>query len=827
MRQAGLTSIQYTRDTRQALRSLSSRPGFTLAAGLTIALGIGGATAVFSAVDAVLLKPLPYQQPGQLVRIYAASVQQPQAAGFVSPVAFLAYRDPSGTLQGVAATGTYDQTGADLGTGDEAHRIRTLRVSAEYFDVLRAPPLMGRGFTRVEEDGPPTDDGRSGTVVVLSHRLWRDWFHSDPGVLGRTLVMSGVPFTVVGVMRPGFADPISGSGIDAWIPLDLATGRIPAKLNDHFLTLIGRLRPGASINQARAALDAATERLTARLADPSSGHRNDRTQLVPLKEDVVGSASRALELLFGAVGLALLLVCVNVANLQLVRGSERHEEFAVRSALGAGRGRMLRQLLSESLVLSAAGAVAGLGLAVLAMRLLAQLGARSIPRLSGMTLDLRVLSFTAMAATVSAILFGMAPAWRAARTDPADVLRGVGRANTADRAQGRLRRALVVAQVALAFMLLAGAAVLLASYRAVTEEPLGFDAEGVLTFRVALPDVRYDSIARARFHRDLDASLATIPGVRAAGAVSWLPAAGDHHEWDAHAVTGPLAGTPAGDAYAENRIITPDYFRALRIPLLAGRAFDETDVAGAPDRVLIGKSLADRLFPAVDPVGQQVRSGGRVSSVIGIVPDVATNPEGRRAQYIYRAHAQFAGDRNWTLFEVVSATGAAAHDPMTLVPLIRRRLAALDPRLVADQPAPLSDVVGRGLAQRKFTLLILLAFAATALALAALGIFGTLSYVVRLRGPEFGIRLALGASPRSILRAVLRQGMAVTGVGVLVGLAGAAAVSRVLMSMVFHVGPLDPTALVAAGLLLGLCGGIAAYLPARRAAAADPKEALE
>jgi putative ABC transport system permease protein len=827
MRPYGGSSIGHLNDVHRAVRRLSSRPGFTAVAVLTIALGLGGATAVFSAVDAVLLRPLPYQQPGQLVRIYAASVQQPDARGFVSPVAFLAYRDPSGTMQGIAATQTYDETGADIGSGDDVRRVRTLEVSAEYFDVLRAAPVMGRGFTREEEDGPPTDQGRGAPVVVLSHGLWHDWFHADPRVLGRTLVMSGLPYSVVGVMPVGFADPISGPDIDAWVPLDLASGRIASQLGNHWLTLIGRLQPGTSIAQAHAALDGATEHLTASLTSPSSSHRDDRTNFLPLKDDVVGSASRALELLFGAVGLVLLLVCVNVANLQLVRGSERRQEFAVRSALGAAGGRMMRQLLGESLVLAAAGAVAGLGVAFLAMRGLERLGAASIPRLGGMALDVRVLLFAAAAATASAVLFGMAPAWRAARTDPADVLRGAGRANTSDRAQGHVRRALVVAQVALAFVLLAGAGVLVASYRAVTEEPLGFDDRGVLAFRVALPGARYDSLARAGFYERFDARLAALPGVQAAAGISWLPATGDHHNWDAHAVTGPLAGSPEGDYFADNRVITPDYFRALGIPLLAGRSFDAGDVRSVPDRIIVSTSLAERLFPGTSALGQQVRSGGRVSTVIGVVPDVATNMEGRTAPYIYRAHAQFAGDRNWALFEVVATKGAAAARPMALMPAIRRQLVELDPQLVADRPALLGDVVGRGMAQRKFTLLILLTFAGTALVLAALGIFGTLSYVVRLRGPEFGIQLALGASPRTILGGVLRQGAVVTGAGILLGLAAAAALSRVLASMVFHVRPLDPPALVAAALVLGLCGGVAAYLPARRAALADPKTALE
>jgi len=807
------------RDARHAAQRLRSRPGFTAAVVLTLALGIGGITAVFSAVDAVLLKPLPYEAPGQLVRIYAASVLDPAAEAVVTPVHFLAYRQHPASLQDIAAINTYDATGADIGTGDDVRRIRTLQVSADYFDVLRVRPALGRPFDRSEENGPPIDEGIGAPVVILSHRLWVERFHGDRGVVGRTLTMSGEPFTVVGVMPDGFSDPIVRRDVDAWIPLDLTTGHDMANIDNHWLTLIGRLAPGVSPAQAQADLDLVTERLT----EPYPANHDDRTHLVPLKEDVVGSASRALELMLGAVALVLLLVCVNVANLQLVRATERAGEFAVRSALGAGRRRLVVQLLIESLVLAAAGAAAGLIVARLAMSGLRALGASSIPRLASLTLDVPVLLFSLAIAAASAVLFGMVPAWHAARTDPADVLRGTGRANSADRAHGRLRGALVVSQVALAFVLLVGAGVLLMSFRAVADTPLGFRTDGVLVFQVHLPDARYDSTARASFYEQLNQKIRAIPGVQAAGGVSWLPASGHYHSWGVRALSGPLMGTSKGNSGADNRVISADYFSALGIPILEGRAFDAGDVAGAPDRVIISKGLADALFPGIDPIGQKIGTGGRASTVIGIVPEVAVSVEGERLHYVYHAHTQFAGDRNWALFEVVATHGS----PDALIPVVRKVLAQLDAQLVMDHPEPLADVVGRGTAQRKFTLILLLAFAATALLLAALGIFGTFSYVVRLRGQEFGIRIALGASPGSVLRAVLRQGAGVVAAGIVLGLAGAAAVSRVLASMVFRVGALDPRALLGATVVMAVCGGIAAWLPARRAAAADPRSALQ
>ena len=804
---------------RPAFRSLRHNPGFFITSVLTIALGVGGTTAVFSAVDAVMLKPLPYRAPGQLVRIYSSSSRNPDGRGVVTPVHYVTYRREAGTLQSVAAINLYDRSGADIGTGNDVRRIRTLSVSADYFDVLKTLPALGRPFTRGEENGPKFDGSVAAPVVILSHSLWRDRFHSDPNIVGTSLTMSGVPYTVLGVMPVDFADPVAGSDVDAWVPLNLTPGTDPQNITDHYLSLIGRAQPGLTDQQVTAELDGITERLTA----PYPRLHDDRVAVVPLKEDVVGSAGRALGLMLGAVGLVLLLVCVNVANLQLVRGSERARELAVRSALGAGPSRLVRQLFTESAIIAAAGAILGLVCGRLGMSALRALGASSIPRLAGMRLDFSVLAFAIAVGGAAALLFGVAPAWHASRVDPADALRGSGRSTTGDRAQGRLRAGLVVCQVALAFVLLSSAGVLLASLRNVANTPLGVAPDSVMTFRVYLPDARYDSTARAIFYETLNARIEALPGVRSAAGVSWLPATTGYHNWGVNAVTGPLAGSQQGNAGADNRVITSDYFRTVGIPLLAGRAFDAGDRMGSPDRVIISKALADRLFPGVDPLGQELQAAGRTNTVIGVVPDVAVDVQGRRLPYVYHAHSQFAGNRNWPLFEVVATRGGA---PDGLVADLRTTLQGLDPLLVLDHPAPLVDVIGRGTAQRKFTLVTLLAFAGTALALAGLGVFGVLSYAVRLRSTEFGIRLALGATPWSIVTGVLRQGGVVIAMGLGLGLGGAVLGSQVLASMVFHVSPLDPRVLMAAAVTLAVLGTGAAWIPARRAAAADPRTVL-
>ncbi|MEO8448419.1 MAG: ABC transporter permease [Gemmatimonadota bacterium] len=798
-------------DVAHTIRGLVRSPGFSIVVVLTLAIGIGGTTAVFSAVDAVLLQPLPYQQPGQLVRLYQYYAGKTDDVGFVTPVHYLAYRGRMASFESTAAMFTYHQSGADIGGSERPERIQLLPVSPEYFGVVRVQPRLGRGFQAQEENGA--------RVVVLSDELWQREFQGDRSAVGRNLTMSGVPYTVVGVMPPGFTDPIAGR-IDAWVPEDLSEGRDPSNSGNHYLTVIARLRPLTPVARAQAELDA----LGVALARDYPNNNEIRARLAPLKEDIVGPASRSLEIMLGAVALVLLLVCVNIANLLLVRGSERAREFALRSALGAPRTRLVRQLLIESVILALAGAGAGLVLARGIMSAIVALGSGSIPRLTTLSLEPRLLAFSVAVASLSALVFGLAPALRSTRTEPGDVLRDQSRSATGSGSQSRLRSGLVVSQVALAFVLLAGAGVLIASFERLRRMDLGVETDGVLTFELQLPAARYDSIMRARFYQELAVQVERIPGVRAAGGISKLPATGTYNVWSAEAMTGPLAGAKGARVVAEQRVVSGDYFRTLGIPLLGGRAFDARDVAGAQPRVIISKRLAELIFPDVDPIGQRVRAGNRVSEVVGVVPDVALDVEGRRAlPYVYHPHAQFAGDRNWELSQVVSATVPFEQ----LEPVVRRTLAVLDPELVMYRPTTLAETIGRGTAGRLFTVRILTSFALVALALAALGLFGVLSYAVRLRAREFGIRMALGADRRAIRGMVLRQGLTVTAVGVGIGLLGAAALSKLMAAVVFQVSPLDPLVLAGAVVFMGSVAVIAAYLPAYRATAVDPRVVLQ
>jgi len=600
--------------------------------------------------------------------------------------------------------------------------------------------------------------------------------------------------------------------------MDMRASRDPSNANNHYLTVLGRLRGGTSVATARAELDRLSRQLQSEYPDAS----HIRARIDPLKEDITGSSSRALAVMFGAVVLVLVLVCVNLANLLLVRGTERTREFALRSSLGATRGRLVRQMLIESLALALAGGVAGLVTARLAMIAIVHTGAGSIPRLETIALEPRLVAFALLLASACAVGFGLAPALRTTRTRPAETLRGEGRGATSGGAPLRLRDGLVVSQVALAFVLLVGAGVLLASVRRIGEIDLGVRPNGVLAFELHLPDARYDSTARAQFYERVAHTMEALPGVVAAGGVSRLPATGPYHQWYTEPLTGPLVA--AKDLPSpEQRVVSGDYFRTVGIPLLEGRLFDARDDAGAPPHVLVSRTLERRLFPGMSALGQRVHTGGRDCEIIGVVGDVSIDAEGTEDSYVYHAHTQFAGDRDWALTQVVRTNGSAA----ALEPAVRRAVRALDPQLVVYDPQPLGEAIGRGEARRAFTVRLLTTFAGVALALSALGLFGVLSYGVRLREREFGIRMALGAERRAVRWMVLRRGLALVAVGTAVGLAGASVTARLMQSLVFQVRPLEPSVLAAAAGFMLVVAALAAYLPAHRATRVDPKAALQ
>lgn len=797
-------------DCRQALYALRKRPAFSIVAILTLALGIGGTTAVYSAVDAVLLQPLPYADSQQMVRLYQHFTGV-MIDNYVTPVHFLAYREQLKTFDGVAAINNYRTTSADIGGSTHPERIRLLPVSSEYFSVLRVNPKLGRTFRVDEENGSD--------VVIINESLWKRVLNSDPQVIGKPMLMSGRNATIVGVVADSVADPVEGR-IDAWVPLDLRAGKDAGNANNHYLSVIARLGKNTTMARGQAELDRLGEQL-ATLYTGDAGR--NRAHLQPLKENVVGGASRSLMLMLGAVFLVLVMVCVNIANLLLVRSSERAREFAVRTALGAQRARLIRQLLVESLTLAIIGGIGGLLVARLAMTGIVMLGDGAIPRLSTLTLEPRLLAFTIAIATVCALLFGLAPALRMTRTQPSDVLRQQARSSTGNRAQGRLRESLVIAQVALAFVMLVGASLLLASFRQLQQVNLGINTANVVTYELALPGARYDSTARSRFYEEVARRDMALPGVRAAGGVSKLPGMGAYHQWGTEPMTGPMSSrTKELTLAVQQRVVSGKYFQAVGLKLLQGRYFDERDVVSAPARAIISKQVADAYFPGVDPLGQRVMTADGPHDVIGVVEDVSVNSMGEASPLMYHAHTQFAGDRNWELTQVVSISQSLEQ----VIPALRSAISELDPELVMYKPRLLADVIGSGVASRVFTLRILTAFASVALLLAALGLFGVLSFTVKLRTQEFGIRMALGASRSAIRNMVMRRGLLVAGVGVVFGLIGALAISRVMASMVFQISPYDPVVIAGSIAFMAAIAAVAAYIPAFRATTVDPREAL-
>jgi len=801
------------RDVGYAVRTLAANPGFTLVTLATLAIGIGGTTAVFSAVDAVLLQPLPYAQPGQLVRLYQHRDDRPNDRSVVTPVHFVEIRRRMTAFAATAALNLYSESGADIGSGDQVRRIRTIATTVDYFDVLHVHPDMGRGFTPDQEIGAD--------VAVISHDLWLERLGGDRNAIGRTLLMNGRPVTIIGIMPNGFRDPLVGR-VDALVPLDLRPALDPSNAGNFYLSVVARLRPGTTIQRAQAELDA----VNIAIAEKYSNAKRMRASIYSLKEDIVGPSTRALTLMLGAVLLVLVLVCVNVANLMLVRGSDRAHELAIRVALGAERWRLVRQMLIESLTLAIVGAVAGLVVARVAMSAIVALGANTIPRLGSLTLNPRLLMFSFVVATISAVGFGLAPAMRASRTQPTDALREQSRGSTGGARNLRLREWLVISQVALAFMLLVGAGLLISSLDRLQHVDLGVKTANVLTFDLNLPDARYDSTARGVTYERVARALEALPGVRAAGGVSKLPATGQFNTWGAHPLSGPLAGEENLWPSDENRVVSGDYFKAVGIPIVRGRAFDDRDVPGAPPTMIITQSLADKIFPGVDPIGQSLTTGGRRGTVVGIAGETSVTNEGTPGMFVYHPHRQFAGDRNWALTQVVALNGSSGQTA-AIQRSVRSAIASIDPILVMYKPATLDEAVGRGAAQRVFTLRILGAFALVALILAALGLFGVLSYGVRLRGREFGIRMALGAQPAGIRVMVLRQGLIVSGIGIAVGVAFAAGLSRFMRSMLFEVSPLNPIVFGGAVGFMIVIAALSAYLPAHRATSTNPRSALQ
>jgi len=803
----------FWQDLRYGARMLLKNPSFTLIAVLTLALGIGANTAIFSVVNGVLLKPLPYREPERLIRVFERSRTQPKFP--MSGGNFQDYRDQSSTLSGLAL---YTRQDLELSQDDKPERLAALRVSAGFFELLGAQPLLGREFRR--EDELPDNN----QVVILSHGLWQRRFNGDPNVVGRVVTLSGRPFTVVGVAPQGlqhvggdYRSMPHGESVDAWWPVAL---RPQAGRGAHFLNAVGSLKPGVSVAQAEADFNVIAERLAQQFPNSNQGWR---IAIQPLREEIAGRARTTLLALFGAVFFVLLIACVNVANLLLARATAREREIAVRSAVGAGRRRIVRQLLTESLLLAMVGGAAGILLAQWAIDTLRALGPEQLPRLQAVNIDGGILLFTLGVTLLTGVLFGLAPALQAGQFNLNAFLKEGGRGGGGQRR--RLRDALVITEVALALALLAGAGLLIRSFWKLQQTDPGFNPERVLTASLSLPGARYgDAPKVAAFQQLLLERLAALPGAQSAGLTSDLPWTG-YDENAGFTVEGKTFPPNDGPS-ARYHFVSSDYFRTIGVPLIAGRFFNSDDRQDTQPVVLINRVMAERYWPGASAVGKRFTFSSQPNerdwfTVVGVVGDVKDFPHSPAA-----APAFYWATMQQTPRQIILAVRSSA-DPLNLVEAVRNEVRALDKDLPLADAQTLETIAATAVAGRRFTLWLVGFFALTAMALAAIGIYSVLSYLVAQRTHEIGLRMALGAQLGDVLKLVVRQGMTPVLTGLAMGITAAIALTRLIKGLLFEVSATDPLAFAMAAALLALVSLLACYVPARRATKVDPMVALK
>jgi predicted permease len=810
-----MTMDTLLRDARVAIRALRRSPGFTLVAVLCLALGLGANVAIFTVIDGVLLQPLPYREPGRLVRVFDVNAKSSIFTGSFSPQDFDdLVRDGSATYASVGAYWfTPGLTGMNLtGTG-APERIGDALVSADFFRTMGVRAALGRTL-RPEENVPGAD-----RVVVLSDGFWRRRFGGDPQVIGRTLTLEGQPFTVVGVMPPSFRFPAGDP--DLWAPLSLVgDDDIPHIRSLRWMEVVARLQPGISVDRAQAQTSALLARLES--AYPKSNEGWGSAHVLTLHDAVAGDVRPALLVLLAAVALVLLIACANLANLLLTRGAARARELAVRSALGAGHGRLVRQLLTESVILALAGGVLGLLIGEWGVQALLAMGGSSIPRAEMIRPEARVVIFALLISLFTALLFGLLPALRVARTD-FHLLRDGGRAGSAGRERRRVRSALVVAETALAMLLLAGAGLMMKSFWTLSHVNPGFNAERVLSFRITAPDAaggdQEQWLAHQKAERDqIFERLAGLPGVTAVGGSKTLPlhGGGEPYEFSIPGRTSASLILPKSGAY----IVTPGYFQALGFPLVRGRGFTDADRPPAPLVVVVNQAFAREYWPNDDALGKTLRFGDTDVPIVGVAGDVRN--DGLAAASATAVYVPATTFFRSTLNVFVRTTG----DPLRLAQAAQRAIWEIDPQLPISDVTTLQRVVTDTVARPRFFTLLVGLFGGLALLLAAIGMYGVISYTVRQRTHEIGIRMALGARTTNVLGMVMRDAMALTGTGLVLGLAGALLLTRFLASQLYGVAPTDAATLAAMAAVLCAVALLASWIPARRATRVDPLVAL-
>jgi putative ABC transport system permease protein len=808
-------------DLRYGARMLAKKPGFTLIAVLTLALGIGATTAIFSVVNGVLLRPLDYQDPQQIVTLLN------QGRGPVSPANFLDLRAANQSFAQMAAAEAW---GGTLASHDRPEEISGLRMGDGLFELLGVQPVLGR--TLQSEDFQPGKDH----VLVLSHKLWQRGFGGDPGIVGQQLTMSGESYTVIGVMPPQFQfPPFWSTRAELWAPLDLrnrATSR-----GGNSLRVFARLKPGMSRTQAQAEIDTMNTQLAQAYPEENTGLD---IRVDPLNEKVVGNVRPALLVLSGAVGFVLLIACANVACLLLARAATRQKETAVRVALGASRWRIIRQLLTESLLLSLCGAAVGILLAVWGVDLLTTLLAGNstsfsvrLPRLSEIRVDAAAFLFTLVITLATSMLFGLAPALGASKPDLNQVLKESGRGTAGERR--RLREMLVVAELALALVMLIGAGLLMNSFLKLQAVDPGFNPRNVLTMTVSLSGAaQYVGPAREAFYRQLTERLNALPGVESASAINHLPLAGDR--WGLSlAIEGRPLPPPGVGIEVAFRVSRPNYFQTMGIPLRAGRDFTERDTADTPGVVIINETLARRYWPDEDATGKRVTLDDPRSpspkwlTVVGVVKNVKQDSwVDAPSNEVYIPFQQNAGffagtARHYTAMTIVARTTI---EPQALATTMQDTVRALDHNLPISNVASMEQVIADALWQQRFNLQLIGLFAGVALALAAVGLYGVMSYSVAQRTQEVGLRMALGAQSRDVIKMVVGQGMKLALLGVALGLLASVALTRLMAKLLFEVSATDLTTFAVIPVLLILVALVACWIPAQRATRVDPMVAL-
>jgi len=806
------------KDVLHGIRSLLKRPGFSAIIVLTLAVGIGANTAVFSVVNATLFRQLPFREPQQLVTLWEKNPergyeQNPPAAGN-----YVDWRDQNRVFTQMAAYAPSRQFSVSI--GEQPERYAGATISASLFEVLGVGALKGRVFN--SNDETPGNN----QVVLISYHFWQKKLPGVADPQGKSIILDGKPYTIVGVMPEGFQFP-GGSGTvlriftpaaaDLWTPLTLDAHEMEQR-SSHYLNVIARLKPGTTAAQATAEMDAIQQRIEQLYPTFYVG---SNVKLVPLDEQVIGTVRRPVLILWGAVGFVLLISCANVANLMLVHATSRKREIAVRTALGATRSRLVRLLLTESLLLSLAGGTAGILLAMWFVRAFATIVPQTFPRHEEIRVDIVVLMFTFLTSVVTGLAFGLAPVLQSIKVDLTDALKAGGRTVAEGGRSLRLRNLLVTAQLSLTLMLLIGAALMVQSFMRLGNVSPGFNPDRLLTMEVSLPIDNYPRARRPLVFQQLIQRTQTLPGVVSVAAAKHLPLGGDNMNFafDIERRPFPQGESPGADC----RMVTSDYFTTLGIPLIKGRFFKDSDTVDAPHVLLINEAMARTFFPNEDPIGQRLQLGindfsGQIVGVVGDVKHVGLDAPTNHEVYISFAQAPFS-----TEMTLIARTSG---DPMTIVGAVRNEIKALDPQVAVGKVKTMEAITKESIGDARFRTLLLSIFGIVALVLAAVGVYGVMSYSVTQRTHEIGIRMALGAQIADVRKLVINSGMKLALVGTVVGLAGAYALTRLLTNLLFGLAPTDPPTFVIVSFVLLLVALTACYIPARRAAKVDPLVAL-